>query len=100
MNAPATRDRLSPGRATWMLAALAAGTACVAAHAATDAARYDTVIRAGLVVDGSGQPPFVGDVGISGDRIVYVGPRAPGKGRVEIDAHGKAVAPGFVNMLA
>jgi len=61
---------------------------------------YDTVIRGGRIVDGSGQTPYVGDVAIRGDRIVFVGAHAPGKGRVEVDAHGKAVAPGFVNMLA
>ncbi len=61
---------------------------------------HDTVIRHGLVVDGSGRRPFVGDVAIDGDRISYVGPHAPGSGRVEVDAHGKAVSPGFINMLA
>ena len=35
-----------------------------------------------------------------GDRIAYVGPHAPGSARERLDAHGKAVAPGFVNMLA
>ncbi len=61
---------------------------------------HDTVIRNGLIYDGSGKPPFVGDVAIDQDRIAYVGPHAPGKGRSEIDAHGKAVSPGFINMLA
>ena len=41
-----------------------------------------------------------GDVAVKGERIVYVGPHAPGRGRTEIDAHGKAVAPGFINMLS
>ncbi len=58
------------------------------------------IIRNGLIYDGSGKPPFVGDVAIDKDRISYVGPHAPGKGRSEIDAHGKAVSPGFINMLA
>ena len=34
------------------------------------------------------------------DRIVYVGRKAPGSARERLDAHGKAVAPGFINMLA
>lgn len=61
---------------------------------------YDVVIRGGTVYDGSGGRPFVGDVGIEGDRVVYVG--APGKvrGETEVDARGKAVAPGFINMLS
>jgi len=62
--------------------------------------QHDTIIRHGLIYDGSGKPPFAGDVAIDGDRITYVGPHAPGTGRAEIDAHGKAVSPGFINMLA
>jgi N-acyl-D-amino-acid deacylase len=64
------------------------------------AIRYDTVIRHGWIYDGSGRPAVRGDVAIAGDRIAYVGPHAAGRGRVEIDATAKAVAPGFINMLA
>ncbi|HMH28118.1 MAG TPA: D-aminoacylase [Steroidobacteraceae bacterium] len=70
------------------------------AMAAPVKGQHDTVIRNGLIFDGSGKPPYVGDVAIDKDRITYVGPHAPGKGRSEIDAHGKAVSPGFINMLA
>jgi N-acyl-D-amino-acid deacylase len=65
-----------------------------------DAPRYDLVISGGTVYDGSGGAPFIGDVAIVGDRIAYVGPKAPGPARERFDAHGKAVAPGFINMLA
>lgn len=82
------------------LSALLALVVATALPAAADDFRYDTVIRSGHVYDGSGLPPFVGDVAIKGDRIVYVGPHAPGKGRSEVDAHARAVAPGFINMLA
>jgi N-acyl-D-amino-acid deacylase len=58
--------------------------------------RYDLVIRDGLIVDGSGAAPFIGDVGVAGDRIVFVGPRA-GRGDREIDAGGYAVSPGFID---
>ena len=61
---------------------------------------YDAVIRGGTVYDGSGGAPFVGDVAVKGDRIAYVGPHAPGRGAQEIDAKGKAVSPGFINMLS
>ncbi len=61
---------------------------------------YDLVLRGGTVYDGSGAPGFAGDVAITLDRIVYVGPAAPGTGRREIDARGRAVAPGFINMLS
>jgi N-acyl-D-amino-acid deacylase len=39
-------------------------------------------------------------VAIKGDRIVYVGPHAPGTATKTLDAGGKAVAPGFINMLS
>ena len=77
-----------------------AGAIATTPSRAADAPRYDTVIRSGLVVDGSGAPPYRGDVAIKGDRIAFVGRHAPGKGRTEVDARGKAVAPGFINMLA
>jgi N-acyl-D-aspartate/D-glutamate deacylase len=56
----------------------------------------DLVIRDGFVVDGSGRPGRVGDVGIVGDRVVAVG-EVDGRGREEIDADGLVVAPGFVD---
>lgn len=62
---------------------------------------YDVVIRGGMIYDGSGAAPQVGDVVINGDRIVAVGgPAAKARGRSEIDARGLAVAPGFINMLS
>ncbi len=79
---------------------LAVAAAASPVFAEADQNHYDIVIRHGLIYDGSGKPPFPGDVAIDGDRIAYVGPHAPGKGRTEIDAHGKALAPGFINMLA
>ena len=61
---------------------------------------YDVLITGGTVYDGTGGKPFVRDVAIRGDRIVYVGAKAPGTAREHVDASGKAVAPGFINMLA
>src|SRR3546814_16060773 len=60
---------------------------------------YDLLIRGGTIYDGSGAPPLVGDVAIRGDRIAYIGPRASGTARRTIDATGRPVAPGFINML-
>ncbi|MDP8994428.1 MAG: amidohydrolase family protein, partial [Pseudomonadota bacterium] len=82
------------------LLALGAALALAACATAPDAAAYDLVIRGGTVYDGSGGAPFRGDVAIEGDRIAYVGPRAPARGAREIDARGLAVAPGFINMLS
>lgn len=61
---------------------------------------FDTVIRQGTIYDGTGRAGVVGDIALSGDRIAFVGPHAPGTARQVIDAHGKAVAPGFINMLS
>ncbi|PQM28193.1 aminoacylase [Sphingopyxis lindanitolerans] len=61
---------------------------------------FDVVIRHGTIYDGSGAAPVVGDVAIRGGRIAYVGAHAPGTARRTIDATGKAVAPGFINMLS
>ena len=44
--------------------------------------------------------PYTGDVALQKDRIAYVGPHAPHGARERLDARGKAVAPGFINMLA
>jgi N-acyl-D-amino-acid deacylase len=60
---------------------------------------HDTIIRNGLIYDGSGTAPYTGDIAIDGDRIAFVGGHARGHGRAEVDAHGKAVTPGFINML-
>jgi N-acyl-D-amino-acid deacylase len=84
--------------ATTSLAVIAAALSLGAAKAPP--AAYDVVVRGGEVLDGSGGKPFQGDVAVKGDRIVYVGPHAPGRGKREIDAHGKAIAPGFINMLS
>jgi N-acyl-D-amino-acid deacylase len=82
-------------RRSWSLVVLS-----LAATAAAGSGSYDVVVRGGTIYDGSGEAPFVGDVAVSGERIVYVGPHAPRHAREELDAHGKAVAPGFINMLA
>ena len=58
------------------------------------------LIRGGTVYDGNGGAPFVGDVAIEDDRIVYVGPKAPGTAARTVDAKGLAVSPGFINMLS
>ena len=62
---------------------------------------YDVVIRRGTIYDGSGSAPFEGDLAIQGDTIAAVAPRlAEARGVTEIDAAGRAVAPGFINMLS
>jgi N-acyl-D-amino-acid deacylase len=57
----------------------------------------DLIIRNGTIVDGTGSAPYIGDVAIQGDRIVEVG-QVSGQGRREIDATGKIVTPGWVDI--
>ncbi len=61
---------------------------------------YDTIIHSGTLYDGSGKPGVKGDIAIDGDRIVAMGNLADATADNTIDATGKAVAPGFVNMLS
>ncbi len=61
---------------------------------------YDVLIRNGRLYDGSGEPAYTGDIGITGDRIEAIGMLENAIGKVEIDASGMAVAPGFINMLS
>lgn len=58
---------------------------------------HDVVFRDARVIDGSGGAPFAADVAIDGDRIVHVGPNAK-RSRVDIDAAGAVLAPGFVDV--
>jgi N-acyl-D-amino-acid deacylase len=74
--------------------------ACSASPAPKIGTDYSTIIRGGTIYDGSGGAPYVGDVALKGDKIAYVGPHAPGRAAREIDATGKAVSPGFINMLS
>jgi N-acyl-D-amino-acid deacylase len=63
-------------------------------------ATYDIIIRHGTIYDGSGKPPFKGDVAIRGDKIAAIGNLKGARGKTEIEAKGLAVAPGFINMLS
>src|SRR5437867_4131196 len=59
--------------------------------------RYDLVIRNGDIVDGTGAGPRRADVAIKGDRIAAIGVVAD-RGREEIDATGRVVSPGFIDV--
>jgi len=61
---------------------------------------YDLIVRGGTIYDGSGNPPMVGDLAISGDSVVALGDLGRAVGVEEIDASGMAVSPGFVNLMS
>jgi N-acyl-D-amino-acid deacylase len=84
-------------------------TACGAGEAAAPRAHVtaplapptcDVLVRGGTVVDGTGAPGRRADVAIAGDRIVAIGDLGDRRCRGEIDARGKVVAPGFINMMS
>jgi N-acyl-D-amino-acid deacylase len=62
--------------------------------------KYDLIVRGGTVYDGSGNAPFVADIGINADTIAFIGDLSNAEGKKEVDAKGLAVAPGFINMLS
>ncbi|MFZ5833787.1 MAG: N-acyl-D-amino-acid deacylase family protein [Pseudomonadota bacterium] len=58
---------------------------------------YDIKITGGTIVDGTGNPGYLGDVGIKDGKVVALG-QAPGSAAKTIDATGKVVSPGFVDI--
>src|SRR6516162_505586 len=58
---------------------------------------FDLVIRNSVVIDGTGAPGFEADIAVAGGKIVEVG-KVAGAGADEIDARGKLVTPGFVDI--
>ncbi|MYC53756.1 MAG: amidohydrolase family protein [Gammaproteobacteria bacterium] len=72
--------------------------AIVAHPCPTAAQSFDLLIRGGRVLDGTGNPAFVADVGVAGGEIVAVGDLAGASATREIDATGLHVTPGFIDM--
>ncbi len=62
--------------------------------------QYDVLIKNAMIYDGSGEAPYRGRIAINADTITAVGDIGPAKGKIEIDARGMAVSPGFINMLS
>lgn len=89
---PLARRTLRP---LLLAAALVAMPVLTGAGAAQDPA--DVLIKGGTIYDGDDSAPYVGDVAIRGDQIVYVGRAAPISARRVIDAKGMIVAPGFID---
>ncbi|MDN5211943.1 D-aminoacylase [Fulvivirgaceae bacterium BMA12] len=61
---------------------------------------FDVLIKNGRIIDGTGTASFAGDIGINADTIAAMGDLQNAVGKLEVDAAGLAVAPGFINMLS
>lgn len=77
---------------------IALGGAAMLLLGAAPAPAYDIVIRGGRVLDGAGNPWVRADIGIKDGRIARIG-RITARGAKEIDATGRYVAPGFIDMM-
>jgi N-acyl-D-amino-acid deacylase len=62
-------------------------------------APFDLVIANGHIIDGTGSPWYSGDIGIRGGRIAAIGSLSAAERKRTVDAKGKVVAPGFIDML-
>src|SRR4029077_12714275 len=60
--------------------------------------RFDTVVKNGMIVDGTRAPRYRADIGINDGRIAEIGELDAGEGKREIDASGLIVAPGFIDL--
>ena len=65
----------------------------------SSAPQFDVVIRNGHIIDGTGSPWYSGDIGIRDGRIAAIGNLASANAKRTIDAQGRVVAPGFIDML-
>lgn len=59
---------------------------------------FDIIIKNGTIIDGTGRPMYKADVGIKEDKIAEIGDLQNEKGEIEIDALGKFVCPGFIDV--
>jgi len=64
----------------------------------SQAPAFDLVIRGGHVIDGTGNPWFLADVGVNGDSIAAVAPHLDSAGARIVDAEGLVVSPGFIDV--
>src|SRR5690348_12362823 len=78
-------------------ALLLSSALCVPLAASAQNDQADVLITGGKLYDGSTAAPITGDVAIKGDKIVYVGPKAPMTAKRTIDARGMVVSPGLID---
>jgi dihydroorotase/N-acyl-D-amino-acid deacylase len=82
-----------------VLIGLSLGTSALLRAATNDPPAYDLIIEHGRVVDGTGAPWFEADVGVRAGRIAAIGRLDQASAKQRIDAAGRIVAPGFIDML-
>jgi dihydroorotase/N-acyl-D-amino-acid deacylase len=73
-------------------------TSLIAGAQAQPGAAYDLLVRNGRIIDGTGSPWYRGDVAVRGDTIARIAPRIDAPAARVIDAGGKVVAPGFIDL--
>jgi N-acyl-D-amino-acid deacylase len=86
---------------TTVIAALLAGAFATADGQTSAAVRrdsFDILIAGGRVLDGTGNPAYFADVGIRGGRIVAMGKLSGAKAARTVDARGKTITPGFIDI--
>ncbi len=80
-----------------MVSSLLAFSLALAAPSITHGQTYDVIIRNGRVIDGTGNPWFLADVALNGDRIAAIGDLEAAGAERDIDATGLYVTPGFID---
>ena len=85
-------------RAALVSVAVAASLAFLIAAPRAQTPLYDLVIQHGRIVDGTGSPWYLGDIAVRSDTIVRIAPRIEAPATRGIDAAGKVVAPGFIDI--
>src|SRR6266404_5393473 len=92
-----TSQLMTLRRFQWFLLAICLTILCSSTRAQQPP--LDTLIINGRIIDGTGSPWYSGDVGIRDGRIAAIGYLRDTTNKQTIDAHGKVVAPGFIDML-
>ena len=87
------------GQALGAIAAAAYDAPLESPQAQKTPAAYDVIIRNARIIDGAGNPWYSADIAIQGDRIAAIGDLHASTAAREIDATGRVVSPGFIDML-
>ena len=92
-----TNSKLQRWKSFFLCAVLLVGAALL--KAGEQSRSFDIVITNGRIIDGTGSPWFSGDIGIRTGQIAAIGNLSNAKRARTIDARGRVVAPGFIDML-